>query len=624
MAFYDKFPYTNFQELNLDKIVHKIGDIDRAEEASAASAAAAKASEINANNSKQSAAASASSATQSADASAASATASAASAEESAYYLGEIGTHTAGAVSDWLAEHLSTPTTPPLDTSLTIANAAADSKAAGDAVKQVYDALDAISPNPAFGWVLNRNVDVSGDISFNSYMAVTDAIPVSTGDMVVRKTQNSVDKRALIGYISEFSGTTFLRRTTFDTYDQSYKITDPETTHIRIAFGRTAASGVQISQSDVDYYFRVEIFRKSITYLDGFVDRGSISDLGYTELSQCKMPGYYTFRTSDSFSDLPVGWSNSGGILIVYKSGTTFWQKLVSNKYSFIRYGTSSEWRNEETLVRAEYIAESGENQSDAKLNVYIPRDLENRRTLYQMGHCVDTAANADTWRIMFMYRVDTGGSLRKLTMTGEWECAVKLDGRSDFSGGIVHGDEVDTDVKVFIDGTLTDITAVNTFCKELKIVRHSNLYDPNDSTTIIAEHGVEYIYTADGLKINQSIKWKVSETLSNCFLAMLPIIKVYSKYRYDDTSFLITENDQTKYSVTIPNAKSVTEYSTDYDCYVSMSITTYPEGLPGGDSALITDNNGLNYNKVYFTVCTGGISQVGELWKSTTVFKNR
>lgn len=271
MAFYDKFPYTNFQELNLDKIMHKIGDIDRAEEASAASAEAAKASEINAGNSEQAAADSAESASRSANA-------SVASAEKSAYYLGEIGTHTAGAVSDWLAEHLSTPTTPPLDTSLTIANAAADSKAAGDAVKQVYSALDAISPNPALGWILNRNVDGSGHISSNNYTAVTDAIPVSTGDMVVRKTPNSIDNINMIGYISEFSGTTFLRRTAFNTYDQSYKITDPETTHIRIAFGRTAASGVEISQSDVDYYFRVEIFRKSITYADGFVDRGSISD----------------------------------------------------------------------------------------------------------------------------------------------------------------------------------------------------------------------------------------------------------------------------------------------------------------------------------------------------------
>lgn len=66
MAFYDRFPYTNFQELNLDKILEKIGDIDRAKEASEASAAAAAVSESNAAQSESNAAANAASAATSA------------------------------------------------------------------------------------------------------------------------------------------------------------------------------------------------------------------------------------------------------------------------------------------------------------------------------------------------------------------------------------------------------------------------------------------------------------------------------------------------------------------------------------------------------------------------------
>lgn len=311
----------------------------------------------------------------------------------------------------------------------------------------------------------------------------------------------------------------------------------------------------------------------------------------------------------------------------VATSGVVFTQSDIDNYFGYELYRkavTYAEWRNEASLIYAQYIAETGEDNSDAKLNIFIPRDLNNKRTLYQMGHCVDDSANANTWRIMYMYHVDGNGAQRKLTRAGEWECAIRLVDRSDFSGGIIHGDEVDTDVQVFVDGTLTDITALNTYCHELKIVRHSNLYDPNDSTTIIAEHGAEYIYTIGGLTINQSITWKVSESLANCFLAMLPIIKAYSKYRYDDVSFVITENNQTNYSVKIPNAKSVTEYSPDYDCLATMAIQTYPTGLTGGDRALITDNSGLNYNKVYFPVCTEGTSQIGEVWKSTTVFKNK
>ena len=483
--------------------------------------------------------------------------------------------------------------------------------------------LQTISPTPTVLWVLNRNVDAEGNITTNNYMALTYVIPVSKGDMVVRKTQNTVDNKGIIGYLSEFNGSTFIRRNSFDTYDQSITITDPNTTEVRVSFGRVSSSGVVISQQDVDSYFFIEVYRKAVTYLDGLVNRGAISGLGYTSIGQCTAQGYYTFGSSDSLSDLPVGWSG-GGLIIVYKNGSTIWQRLVSNRGRFVRYGTTADWWNEADLVYAKFIEEAGENESVAKLNVFIPRDSNNRRTMYQMGHCVNTASNADVWRIMFAYRVDTGGTLRKLTMTGEWECALKLSGRDDFSGGIVHGDEVDTDVKVFVDGTLTDISDVNAFCHELKIVRHSVMYDPNDSTTVIAEHGVEYIYTLDGLTINQSINWKVAEPLANCFLAMLPIIKAYSKYRYDDTSFDIVENAQTGYSVTVPKAKSVTEYSTDYDCCFTMAVLTYPTGLTGGDCALITDNNGLNYNKVYFPVCTGGNSDVGDLWKATTVFRNR
>lgn len=593
------------------------------------------------------------------------------------------------------------------DTSLSEATIPADAGAVGDAIGDINTSL---SPNLV--WTLKKNVDGAGNISTNNYTALSDAIPVSSGDLVVRRTPSHIDNKSIIGYLTEFNGETFIRRNSFDTFGQKFSVSDPNTTHVRLAFGRISSSGVQITQSDVDTFFKAYVYRAMESVADfnssafinrgkisdlgytsfgqcteqgyytfgsndvsniddlpdgwtgggilkvyktgnviwqnlssnlyqfvrygasgtwvnvktdenAFVNRGEISALGYTSIGQCVEQGYYTFGSSDNLSDLPVGWTG-GGLILVYKTGSKIWQRLISNIHRYIRYGTTAEFINEVRLLQVQYIAESGADNSDAKLNVFIPRNLQNVRTLYQMGHCVNQSVNSNVWRLMYMFRVEGSGTQRQLTRYGEWECALHLDGRDDFSGGIVHGDEVDTDVTVFVDGTLINITDANVLCNELKIVRHSNLYDPNDSTTIIAEHGVEYVYTLDGLKINQSIKWKVSETLTNCFLAMLPIVKVYSKYRYDDTSFDVVENNQEKYSVEIPGAKSVTEYSTDYDCSITMSIPIYPEGLPGGDVALITDNGGINYNKVYFPVCASGTSQIGELWKSTTVYRNK
>ena len=134
MAFYDKFPYTNFQELNLDWITSEVSKVRDNRNATDASAAAALASE-------QAAKASETAAASSQQAAANSETAAAGSEAASAEYLAQIGTHTAGAVADWLKENLTT-TTPPVDASLTVSGAAADAKKTGDAVSDLNQDLN--------------------------------------------------------------------------------------------------------------------------------------------------------------------------------------------------------------------------------------------------------------------------------------------------------------------------------------------------------------------------------------------------------------------------------------------------------------------------------------------------
>ena len=307
-------------------------------------------------------------------------------------------------------------------------------------------------------------------------------------------------------------------------------------------------------------------------------------------------------------------------------STSSIWQELVSTTGTWIRYGITGQWydKHSNSLIYAEYNSSSGDDNSTEQLDIYVPINDIGARMRYNMGHCVKDSVNADVWRMMYAYLISPAGGSRKMTIHGEWECALHLEGRDDFSGGQTHGDEVETAITAFVDGVEIDIENIIGYYKELKIVRKSNMYDPDDSSTLIAEHGVEYIFNQSGITINQSVTWKVNATLTNCYLAMMPIAKAYSTYRFDDTSFDIAENTETDFSVTIPNATMVTEYSDTYEDMFTMKIEKYPTGLPGGDRAVISDNGGLGYNKVYFVVCSSGSVTAGTLWKSTTKILNK
>lgn len=91
--------------------------------------------------SEEAAALSAEAADLSEQAAADSAEAAADSKQAAADYAAHIADPVSGLVTDWLADHITQPTTPAIDTSLTVAGAAADAKATGDAVNDLKSAM---------------------------------------------------------------------------------------------------------------------------------------------------------------------------------------------------------------------------------------------------------------------------------------------------------------------------------------------------------------------------------------------------------------------------------------------------------------------------------------------------
>ena len=237
----------------------------------------------------------------------------------------------------------------------------------------------------------------------------------------------------------------------------------------------------------------------------------------------------------------------------------------------------------------------------------------------------VSMEKNCDTWRIGPLYAVDDTLAPRfAATTNGEWECAVHLQGRPDFSGGIQHGNEVTTALVFMIDGTPYSANEVSGLgrveFRDLRIIEVSNLYDPSATSTVAAIHRKEYRFEGEKLILRQNVAWQISDTATVCYLAMCTPAKEHTDRIYFD-------NDLTPQAVADaygyhPNVRKMTQYS-DLDGFMcSMEITKYPTGLTGGDTALVTDNSGGSYNKMYFVVCTEAAITDETQWDTETVYE--
>lgn len=274
-------------------------------------------------------------------------------------------------------------------------------------------------------------------------------------------------------------------------------------------------------------------------------------------------------------------------------------------------------------------IYESGPwGDATERVQVYVP--ATDGYIMYRLYHYIDAADNCNGWQVYHAYHVDDDFSnAQDLTITGEWECAIHLAGRSDFSGGHTHGDEVMTNVVFLLDGAPADITTLTTrvSAKKFQMIQTSNMYDPADHETVIAEHGKELVFSGKMLTINQSLTWLVSENLTNCFLGMFLPSKNWIDRAAANSDFqtilLPSETGTVFETVTKRKATSVDMWDTGSGFSACVGVPIYPTGLTGGDLITISDNNGGDYNKLYFKICgEGTTSSVNELWKSKTTYE--
>ena len=313
------------------------------------------------------------------------------------------------------------------------------------------------------------------------------------------------------------------------------------------------------------------------------------------------------------------------GISVIGHADLSVYSILGGTATVYEVFNKIDELRSELELKRVyiKYISGSGSDASTERVEIYVPSVVGFIR--YDFLHTVDIAKNADVWRIGYAFAVDDTFTERfALTTAGEWECALKLKDRPDFSGGFAHGDEIVNDVTFFVNGVPVDITDFTdrTAVDSLVVVEVSTLYDPDDSVTAIASHGSEHIFK-DKVTINQSVTWLVSERVASAYLAMFPPAKTVTNSMYTNKDYNIVTVDGTPQA--FPKVTSINIYSEPKGFNALFKVDKYPSGLDvNADYFLTTDNGGGSYNKCYYVIATAGgtvTPSVNEEWKSETVY---
>jgi len=242
----------------------------------------------------------------------------------------------------------------------------------------------------------------------------------------------------------------------------------------------------------------------------------------------------------------------------------------------------------------------------------------------YNIVHSVMERTNCNIWRLSVVYFCDEALSpVRPLTRSGaEWEMALKIKERPDFIGGYAHGDEVFSKIAVTVDGVareLSDLSEISA-AKELIFEVWSTGYDPNDSVSESLLHYKKLICNADGVRVEQRVKWLNDYELNNSFMAMLPPFKC-------ETDHYFTDNDPE--SRPIP-PEGVNEQGDVKAIYLSgeagftfcLKAEKYLTDEEKGNCYFIRDNGGVPYNKMYFLLMHKGSVKKGEVWETVTAYQ--
>ena len=257
-------------------------------------------------------------------------------------------------------------------------------------------------------------------------------------------------------------------------------------------------------------------------------------------------------------------------------------------------------------------------------VHVYIPAKCG--YIDFWFGHTVDATKNANIWGMAYARAAaEDYTPIRWLTTGGNWEAAIALDTYNNFAGGAQHGNEQLTSIVFLADGLTFDPSTLASplAFDELRVIMVSQIYDPSAPSNAFAKHTVEYVWTRDGLRIEQAVVFLSACNVARSYLAMFPVMQsVTDRYCTDADFAPVTIPSGGVPSTTIDNATVINIWSATAAFFAKFAIERNMSFV-SPSRALITNNGQTTYNKCYFYTNIDAVEvENGDVWQSTTVYQ--
>lgn len=350
---------------------------------------------------------------------------------------------------------------------------------------------------------------------------------------------------------------------------------------------------------DYDTYYHVITTDTKIYFNDSFDDYTAfLHGNNYTGKTENTIFCTNAVRFRNTENNMPIAnnpYSVKEGdvIAITVKSGKTvgIYGFETSPSFSEEMYNEFAEAESKNHIV---YVTSSGYDSSTERLEIYIPTN--NGYIKHDLLHCVDSSKNADVWRMGRVSNTDEAFNTGiEITTSGEWELAVMLNGRPDFSGGILHGSEVLSSYTLLVDGVITSKESLATMRNfdTFELLQSTILYDANDETTVIGYHHTNHKFSKDGFTLEQSTELLNKTDINVFYIGMLPASKsVFNKY--------FANNDYTlkdlRSGITVNGAMEITLLGETDNVFGCVSMDSDLLG-----DIVVLDNSSDLYYKVYF-----------------------